>query len=435
MKIFRHVFFPLLLAITLLAPIFSCKKKNQDALPVIAILAPTENTQFSWTDTIPLQLDIKSTIPLQKVEVKLLDQNQISLITPQVVNLSGNSWQGKISLAINRKIKQSGIHSIQVACTDQDNNRITAFRDINIAIAAAQTTGAIFLSTFPSNNYQAKKIHFNDNQTASYDLRVGNPQGLVYQDKLRKAYYLGNGNSNIFEVDVMENTEKTFATSIAALPFTYHSMVANENFIYASTYQGKIHCYNSDGSILRNYEYQPNVYFPSVFAMSNNHLVAVEMPISGSVYKLVTFDKLTGIGFQEIQIPNPIYKLIYDGQHYYGYAPGPGGHKIYRYNVNNNVLETVFTGTLPIIDFNFIEPNRIIFSNQLGINIYDTELLLNTTLINKAELSQIEIDRDTKTLYVLNENANRLEVFNLTNGTLLNTFAMASPRYFALVKL
>jgi 6-phosphogluconolactonase (cycloisomerase 2 family) len=71
----------------------------------------------------------------------------------------------------------------------------------------------------------------------------------------------------------------------------------------------------------------------------------------------------------------------------------------------------------------------------LGINIYDTELLLNTTLINKAELSQIEIDRDTKTLYVLNENANRLEVFNLTNGTLLNTFAMASPRYFALVKL
>lgn len=434
MKTFRHVFFHLLLAFAAFASSFSCKKKNQDALPEIVILSPTENTQYSWTDTIALQLEIKSSIALQKVEVKLLDQNQISLLTPQVLDLSGNSWQGKIPLAIQRKIKQSGIHSIQVACTDQDNNRITAFRDISISISNSQTTGALFLSTLPSNNYQAKKILFNNNQTETYDLRVGNPQGLVYQDKLRKAFYLGNGNSNIFELDVLENTEKTFATSVSALPFTYHAMVADENFIYASTYQGKIHCYHSDGSILRNYEYQPNVYFPSVFAMSNNHLVAVEMPISGSVYKLVTFDKLSGIGFQEIQIPNPIYKLIYDGQNYYGYAPGPGVNTIYKYNVNNNVLETVFSSNLPILDFNFIEPNRIIFSNQLGIQIYDTQMLLNTTLISKAELSQFEIDRDTKTLYVLNEYANRLEVFNLSNGSLLNTLPMASPRYFALIK-
>jgi hypothetical protein len=219
MKTFRHVFFHLLLAFAAFASIFSCKKKNQDALPEIVILSPTENTQYSWTDTIALQLEIKSSIALQKVEVKLLDQNQISLLTPQVLDLSGNSWQGKIPLAIQRKIKQSGIHSIQVACTDQDNNRITAFRDISISISNPQTTGALFLSTLPSNNYQAKKILFNNNQTETYDLRVGNPQGLVYHDKLRKAFYLGNGNSNIFELDVLENTEKNicnirFCTSI-----------------------------------------------------------------------------------------------------------------------------------------------------------------------------------------------------------------------------
>jgi hypothetical protein len=414
--------------------IFSCKKKNQNQLPIITILSPAENSQYSWTDTIAVHLELKAEQRLRNVEVKLLDQNQISVLTPQVQDISGNLWQGKILLIINRKIKNSGIHSIQVACTDENNNRTTAFRDINISISNPQTTGAIFLSTLPSNNYQARKILFNQNQTEAFDLRVGFPQALVYQDKLRKAYYLGNGNSNIFELDVLENTEKTFATSISALPFTYHSIVANENFIYASTYQGKINCYNADGSIFRNYEYQPSVYFPSVFAISSTHVVAVQVPISGGVYKLVVFDKQTGIGLQEIQITDHISKLIYDGQNFFGYAAGISGHKIYKYNLSNNVLETILTSTLPIIDFNFIEPNRIIYSNQFGISIFDAELLLTTNLINNSELSKMEIDRDTKTLYVLNENANLLNVYNLNTGTLLTTYPMPSPRYFALIK-
>lgn len=431
---YRFFLFNFLLLSVWTGVFLSCKKKNQNDLPLITILSPSENAQFAWTDTISVLLQLSSENILQKVEVKLLDQNQIPVLSPQLQNISGNRWQGKILLPINRKVKSSGIYDLQVACYDKENNRSTAFKSVNVSISPAQTRGAIFLSVPPGNSYQAKTIRFDQSQNETFDLKTGFPKALVFQPNHRKAYYLGSNNSNIFSLDVLENTDKTFATSLSGLPFTYVSLLAHEEFIYASGYQGKIICYNADGNIFRNYEYQPGIYFPGNFAISSNRLLAIQIPISGSIYKLVCYDLQTGIGFQEFETTEQPVKIFYDGQNFFVYCNSINGNKLYRYNLNNNVLDPVLSVNFPIADITFTEPNRVIYTSDFGVRIFDTETYVSNTLINKFGLSQIEIDRETKTLYVLNKDHNQIEVYNLSNGSFITGYAAPSPELFALIK-
>lgn len=427
-------FLSLLLLFSLLA-LAACKKKNQSQLPKILILSPVENARFEWSDTLNVSLDLSAEESLQKVEVKLLDQNQISVLSPQVQNLSGNRWQGTILLLLNRKITASGTYSIQVACTDVNNNRATAFRDIQISVTAPQALGAFFLTTTSVNTYRAKKIMFNQSQEENYDSKSGLAQTIVYQVNHRQAYYLGNGNSSIYSIDYSNNTQNTFASSVAALPFTFHTIFAGQDFFYASHYQGKIQSFQKDGSVFKNYEYQPNQYYPTVFALSTTHLLALEIPISGGNNKLVTFDKETGIGLQELETTEQISKIIFDGLDFYLSSSNGSSSKIFRYKVNTNVLEPVINLTTPIIDLNFSEPQRLLYVTAAGIKEYQTTTMIMANLINKSGLSQIEIDRETQTLFVLNKDNAQLERYQLFSGNFTGNYPAPLAACFALLKI
>ncbi|MCK5339335.1 MAG: hypothetical protein KAJ50_11000, partial [Bacteroidales bacterium] len=60
----------------------SCEKQNDDTLPSVSILAPTELEEFSVGDSIRVIADISHGSPVSSIKVSLLNGNSIPVLDP-----------------------------------------------------------------------------------------------------------------------------------------------------------------------------------------------------------------------------------------------------------------------------------------------------------------------------------------------------------------
>ena len=221
----------------------SCEKQNDDTLPSVSILAPTELEEFSVGDSIRVIADISHGSPVSSIKVSLLNGNSIPVLDPIYIFPGATAFHLDRYFPVDENL-ESGLYTLLVSATDGTNTRnvylklsirgLERFFERAIAICRPNTLKTLVYSIDEDGAFQNIR-----------SLDYGYTDSDISSDQ--RQLYILKPNPDILYAYKLEDISEDYSIT-ASPPYPIYNDVSYYNlFTYVATGNGYIKAYDKNG--------------------------------------------------------------------------------------------------------------------------------------------------------------------------------------------
>ncbi len=413
-----------LIILLLFAVIFhlSCRKNKDEVAPVITIIKPYENQQYSTLDTVWVTATVDDETALKQIDVTLTDENKTPVLQTMSTLPNNKNYTFTIPYDINDIELSSGNYFIRVRATDGTNVHDT-YRTIKIDAIPKVLKYVYILSFGNSTTIHALRKTSSGNPQQMFDIN-GDFSASAVSSKFQLFYTCGKTFGDMHAYNVSDETEAWSIPVISDPPFPYFENIGCYNdILYTSFYNGYIKGYNKNGSITFNAT-TPTGTYPQKVMVTSSYLFADHAEYSGSAKVFAVYYAVSGALKQQMTTNYGVLEMFEkdnDNIVLFGNQNGQAVMNIYKISDNGTwAPHTLPTGKL--YDAIQLSEDHYILALASGLYYYDySDNSLTSYLSDIA--TDIKFDSTTSELYA--SSGHNIRVYDYNSHTLINTITVA----------
>ncbi len=313
---------------------FSCKKEEVDnQSPIISILKPMPNQNYTALDTILIQGIVTDNNGITTITISLRNSNNINVLNSISITSNTTSYNLNEQFLLNDLYLPSGEYNLKISAFDGDNQTDT-YIPLTINEFPKTRTGFFVFSNSGSTTQITKLDNgLNSINFASFagDFLDGSVNSLNQQ-----VYSCGSVSGNLIAFDV--NTAiQSWVESNNASGFPYFTAISSyESEVYLGFYNRNIKSYTKNGVP----KFSAQAFFNSystLFLVHENNLLLTEQPeISTGITRLVSY-YLTGFVKDNLLLNEDVIAMFsFSSNEVVVFTNVSGNGKIKVYNINSN---------------------------------------------------------------------------------------------------
>lgn len=313
---------------------FSCKKEEvDDQSPIISILKPLPNQNYTALDTIPIQGIITDNNRITTITISLRNSNNINVLNSISITPNTTSYNLTEQFLLNDLYLPSGEYNLKISAFDGDN-QTDSYIPLTINEFPKTRTGFFVFSNSGSTT-QITKLDNGLNSTPFTTLSGDFLDGGVNL-KNQQVISCGNSSGNLVAFNVSSAAETwSINNNASGFPF-FTSFALQENDVFVGYYNSDIKRFNKDGNQSLSAQAFVNSYVKQLFVHENSLLVTIQSEISGGTTRLVTY-YLTGSVKDNMLLNEDVIAMFsFSSNEVVVFTNASGNGKIKVYNISSN---------------------------------------------------------------------------------------------------
>ena len=425
----------LIITISLLLSIASCKKKTEVNPPVIEILSPSENMFYQLPAVIRVKLHITSKQAITYIKVGLENENQIPIATPVFLHPEPGETDFEVDLKIDRVLDNpDGPNYLHIKAENSEglSHEFLSIRFENPELVSK----GFYLITRPG--IQQTKVQFYDSQLSSENF-------LLLSSEFNKAAFsikddllcVSLKTPDRMEAYRHENSELVWMQQ-AQMPFPeFFSLNLSDPIIYTGTGNGRIWGFRTDNG---NEQFISPLVFDSVpgeIGVFEDYVVADYKSLIGPERGWIIFYKKTAAVFQKhtSQLSVHAFYPALSKNHalIFGNIGSLGVIQLYDIENNDELISLNFTTGIITAT---CQMERGFYLIAVGKDIWEfNEQQQSIKFIQQATEDVIDLQYDivSRQIYVAKEQ--HLSVYNASGDTLVAEIQSSDPIHAVCLRL
>jgi len=282
----------ILIISTLFSLLFSCKKDEDNTLPIIQITTPTTNSYFSITDTIQVTSEISDNEIITSVSVYILNDKAQNISGTQSFTVNAQKFTLNTAIILDDIRIESGSYDIVVSASDEYNNK-KSYQRISLITVNKELEKIYLITEDLTNTYILEE-----------DLTKSFVQKYIYTGLLCDAEVNSYYNSLLLlskSGDLISlNTEnyQTFwqNSNLNNSPYEYKGrLLVNDYLVYTSQKNNSIVAYSYDNFIKKTSISENTSNNSNLFCIQNDYIVGNSYSNGIGVNKIEKYYYSTGI--------------------------------------------------------------------------------------------------------------------------------------------
>lgn len=373
----------------------SCKKEEDDTIPSISIVAPTNGQFFSVGDTIYIQGNVSDNNNLKYISISLNDDNNISTGNSINLNLNSGSYVLNEKLVLDDEQMTSGVYNLAITASDGTNST-TKFVELNINEFPKRRNGFILFSNNGTSTNIVKLDSLN-NASMLYNVNGDFFNGAVNSIN-QEVISCGNLSGNLTAYNLSTGISSWNINNNAAGLAHFTGMAINQNHTYVGYYNQNIQSYLKSG--IPNFSAQAltSFYVEQLSVHNNDLLITEQKHKTTTEIRLVAYYLATGVEKQNVIINKDVVDMYsVSANEMVVFSNNSGNGEIHIFDITQNSIWQPFTLNTGLIDD----------CTEISLGKY--------LIIQNGDLILVNYNNFTKTTYLSGINAQKVKYDNLTN--------------------
>ncbi|MBI2281565.1 MAG: hypothetical protein HYU68_12885 [Bacteroidetes bacterium] len=394
----------ILLYLFLFVLFFSCKKEITDQqTPIISILKPLSNQNFTAFDTIPIQGIITDNNKITSIVISLRNSNNINALNIISISPNTTSYNLNEQFLLNDLYLPSGEYNLKISAFDGVNQTDT-YIPLTINEFPKSRNGFFIFSNSGSTT-QITKLDNGLNSTPFTNIAGDFLNGGV-NSLNQQVYSCGNAVGNLVALDANSSSQSWIENNnTSGFPY-FMAISSHESEVYVGFYNRNIKSYTKNGVSKFSAQAFVNSY-SSLFLVHENNLLITEQPeISTGVTRLVTY-YLTGFVKDNILLNEDVNAMFsFSTNEVVLFTNVSGNGKLSIYNISSNSTWQPFALNAGQISSCTEVSTGIYLIAQNGIvNLVNMNNFTNSTYLSGVNAQLVKYDVITNEVIVSNGNS------------------------------
>ncbi len=401
--------------------LFSCRcnKDKDSTAPLVTVLAPLQNQTFLVGESIPVKFTVSDESPIEFVQIALLDENGIQVLSTITLHDLDNEQLVEQILPLSNTALLSGDYTLSILASD-GNNEKGYFTKIYLQELALMKR-AVFFIGYNQANYSVYKLDSTNTTNFAYSLN-GDYIGSAMDSKYNHLITCGGFNGKFQSVNVSDYSTYWSQLPVGSTYPSFRSISTSSNVIYVSYNSGFIKGFDYTGAIVYNASTAAGIYYPQKIGISSNYLLSEQVAFVGGAQKLVLYTLPAGSAVQEVNFSGSVVEMFPKNasDFFIFYNQGNTG-KISVYEKAGNGLSYTYPFSLggKILSVVQISGSEYIVSASNGIYKFSYSPQNYSLFIPGIFATKMRLDVAGNQL-ILIENKT-MQFYNLSSGSILNT--------------
>ncbi len=401
----------------------SCKKSKDENAPVITIVKPYENQQFSVPDTITVEISVEDETTLTQVEITLTDENKVPVLATTSIVPQNKKINITVPYSIDDISLTSGSYYIHVRASDGTNIH-DSYRTIYLNEVPKELKYIYILTHENSTTIHMLRKTPNESPQQLFDIN-GDFSSSSASSKFQQFYTCGKIFGDLNAYSVPGNTVAWFVPVVSDPPSPYFNYINYfNNILYVSFYYGYIRGYKNDGSVAFAAN-SPNGSYPIKLFADKNYLFAEHLIQSGYSRIFGVYYLATGALKQWIDIDYNVVDIFEkDDDNIFIFANKNGQGIIRLYTISEN--GTWEPHTLPAGKINSVsqvDENNYIIAIESGLYKYQYNNNSLTDYVPGSNVASVKYEPTTSEIYTAS--GNELKIYDYNSHSFINTITFA----------
>lgn len=325
-KIFSYLFLLLLF--------FSCKKEIIDnQAPIISILQPLQNQNFTAFDTIPIQGIVTDNNLITSISISLRNSNNINVLNNISITPNTTSYNLNEQFLLNDLYLPSGIYNLKISAFDGVNQT-----DMYIPLTINEfpkTRNGFFVFSNSGSTTQFTKLDNGLNSTPFTSVTGDFLYGCV-NSLNQQVYSSGNVSGNLVAFDANTANQSWVESNNASGFPHFTTILSHESEVFVGFYNRNIKSYTKNGVSKFSALAFVNSYSSLIFIHENNLLLTEQPEISTGITRLVTY-YLTGFVKDNLLLNEDVNAMFsFSTNEVVLFTNVSGNGKLSIYNISSN---------------------------------------------------------------------------------------------------
>lgn len=409
-------------AISLLA--LSCKKEEANPVePIVKLISPYTQQQYSIYDTIFIELEVEHVKPVKRLSLSVTDDDEKPLLPVHSIAYNDIKFSVKSFIVIDNRYINESQNYLNIKIED-DHDVFNYWYEINILPLEKSLNGLLIITG-----------DANKNRLSIYNM-TGEPHKLLdwnseylggyYDPRNQNFYTSGSLIDGIFAYNLKDSVMlwEVNTTPGNSLPH-FTSFTASPGKVSAAIRGGYIESYNAEGiKIFKSTELTNGTFRKMVHY--RNFIASVFVNYTSAINKLLIFNYPAGNTYDSINLEGDIIDIIPgENMEIYLIMDFEESINLWSYNFNQKSLlfrETIAEGESHLVTGNH---QNMFLSNGNSVMWYKPDIGSNINYLELAGITAISFDSLNNALYVGKDDS--LIQYILPSAIPQNSIRMESP--------
>ena len=410
-----------LILILLIGVSFSSCKKEEEDIPVVDFIKPSENQFITVGDTIDIVFDITSISAIKSIEINLVDLNLKPILKMISYKKLNGSTSGRVSSAmiIDDMFLQSGNYKVMARVYNEKDQK-DKFQNISISALDQELMGLTILTKQP--NY-VKVWNYDLNfQKTLINTMIGDYGGSVYLPFHNRMAVSGKVSGSFTVWDYFIGDTILNIDALSNPPFPYFTGVAIvDNAIALQYYSEKFELYSYMGRLSTTVHATTGYYPEKVFDVGVNY-ISIEHDKSSPQLRLVTHLKSTGYNYSYYMLQGPVVGAFpFENNDFMMFSNYNGSGQIEKFIWDNNATTRPISYSgdefVDAVQLNSSEYLLLTEKNVLWYR-YSNSSISSIISLNVANPLHIRYEFLSKTIWIVDKQG--FMVYSYPSGSLVS---------------
>lgn len=239
----------ILIIITLILIHFSnCKKSENKSVPTIKTFSPAQNSTFNVLDTMRIIADVLDYNQLKSINISLVNENLIPVISPVFIQPKSNSYKINIDYVIDDIHLSSGKYYVLIIATNDYNSK-KEYIKISLSELEKQFESLIVITKTGNNELSINTIDTGFDFQELFTIE-GDYSASIINSFYRQLFISGRNITNLKVLNIDEGKIDWSLEPIIYQPMhDFNCMFMKENILYLAFSYEYINGYNHTGTI------------------------------------------------------------------------------------------------------------------------------------------------------------------------------------------
>ena len=281
----------IILIISLIFILVSCKKEEDTNPPIIQITTPSTNSYFSVEDTIQVTAEISDNEIITSVSVYILNDQAQNISGIQSFTVNAQKFSLNATIILDDIRIESGSYNIVVSANDEFNNK-KSYRDISLTSVNKKLEKILLVTSDQTNTYI-----FEEDLTKSF------AQKYIYTGLLCDAeinsYYnsllLLSKSGDLISLNTENYQEFWRNSNLNNPPYEYNgTLLIDDYLVYTSQKNNSIAAYSYDNFVKKTSISENTQNNSNLFCIKNDYIIGNSYSNGIGVNKIEKYYYTTG---------------------------------------------------------------------------------------------------------------------------------------------
>lgn len=283
----------IILLISIILILFSCKKEEEDTNPpIIKITAPSANSYFSVIDTIQISAEITDNDNITSVSVYILNDKAQNISGTQSFTVNAKNYKLNTTIILDDIRIVSGTYDIVVSASDNINNK-KSYRKISLTTINKKLEKIIIITQDQNNSYI-----FEEDVTKSF-VQKYIYTGLLCDAEINSYYnslLLLTKSGKLISLNTDNYQSYWENNNLNNPPYEYNgTLLIDDYLVYTSQKNNSIVAYSHDNFIKKTSISENTQNNSNMFCIKNDYIVGNSYSNGIGINKIEKYYYSTGI--------------------------------------------------------------------------------------------------------------------------------------------